>query len=222
MNNGLQFLDILIFAMVAGFLLLRLRRALGRRTGNEQPPQLLHDNKQMRDTVVKMPRPGGSADGPSEEEEEEPSSGSGLTQVKIADPNFDDNVFLDGAGAAFEIILGAFARGDKVQLRGLLDDTTYQNFLEEIERREGASERLETTLVSMIRTDITEAKMVDASARVTVKFVSEQVNVTRNEADEVVAGDASHVATINDVWTFARDTRSKDPNWQLVETRAVD
>ena len=221
MNNGLQFLDILIFAMVAGFLLLRLRRALGRRTGNEQPPQLLHDNKEMRDTVVKMPRPGGSADGPSDEEEE-PSSDSGLTQVKIADPNFDDNVFLDGAGAAFEIILGAFARGDKVQLRGLLDDTTYQNFLEEIERREGASERLETTLVSMIRTDITEAKMVGASARVTVKIVSEQVNVTRNEADEVVAGDASDVATINDVWTFARDTRSKDPNWQLVETRAVD
>ena len=168
-----------------------------------------------------MPRRGGSADGPSDEEEE-PSSDSGLTQVKIADPNFDDNVFLDGAGAAFEIILGAFARGDKVQLRGLQDDTTYQNFLEEIERREGASERLETTLVSMIHTDITEAKMVDASARVTVKFVSEQVNVTRNEADEVVAGDASHVATINDVWTFARDTRSKDPNWQLVETRAVD
>mgnify|MGYP001262929807 CR=1 FL=1 len=221
MNNGLQFLDILIFAMVAGFLLLRLRRALGRRTGNEQPPQLLHDNKEMRDTVVKMPSPGGSADGPSDEEEE-PSSDSGLTQVKIADPNFDDNVFLDGAGAAFEIILGAFARGDKVQLRGLLDDTTYQNFLEEIERREGARERLETTLVSMIRTDITEAKMVGASARVTVKFVSEQVNVTRNEADEVVAGDASDVATINDVWTFARDTRSKDPNWQLVETRAID
>ena len=221
MNNGLQFLDILIFAMVAGFLLLRLRRALGRRTGNEQPPQLLHDNKEMRDTVVKMPRPGGSADGPSDEEEE-PSSGSGLTQVKIADPNFDDNVFLDGAGAAFEMILGAFAGGDKVQLRGLLDDTTYQNFLEEIERREGARERLETTLVSMICTDITEAKMVGASARVTVKIVSEQVNVTRNDADEVVAGDASHVATINDVWTFARDTRSKDPNWQLVETRAVD
>ena len=221
MNNGLQFLDILIFAMVAGFLLLRLRRALGRRTGNEQPPQLLHDNKEVRDTVVKMPRPGGSADGQSDEEEE-PSNGSGLTQVKTADPNFDDNVFLDGAGAAFEIILGAFARGDKVQLRGLLDDTTYQNFLEEIERREGARERLETTLVSMIRTDITEAKMVGASARVTVKIVSEQVNVTRNEADEVVAGDASHVATINDVWTFARDTRSKDPNWQLVETRAVD
>ena len=221
MNNGLQFLDILIFAMVAGFLLLRLRRALGRRTGNEQPPQLLHDNKEMRDTVVKMPKPGGSADGPSDEEEE-PSSGSGLTQVKIADPNFDDNVFLDGAGAAFEIILGAFAGGDKVQLRGLLDDVTYQNFLEEIERREGAGERLETTLVSMIRTDIIEAKMVGVSARVTVKFVSEQVNVTRNEADEVVAGDASHVATINDVWTFARDTRSKDPNWQLVETRAID
>ena len=220
MNNGLQFLDILIFAMVAGFLLLRLRRALGRRTGNEQPRQLLRDNKKMRDTVVEMAGPRGAANGRSDEEG--PSSGSGLTEVKIADPSFDEKVFLDGAGAAFEIILGAFAKGDKHQLRGLLDDITYQSFLKEIERREGAGERLETTLVTMIRTDITEGKMVGASAQVTVKIVSEQVKVTYNEADEVVAGDASHAATINDVWTFARDTRSKDPNWQLVETRAVD
>ena len=220
MNNGLQFLDILIFAMVAGFLLLRLRRALGRRTGNEQPRQLLRDNKKMQDTVVEMVGPRGAANGRSDEEG--PSSGSGLTEVKIADPSFDEKVFLDGAGAAFEIILGAFAKGDKHQLRGLLDDITYQSFLKEIERREGAGERLETTLVTMIRTDITEAKMVGASAQVTVKIVSEQVKVTYNEADEVVAGDASHAATINDVWTFARDTRSKDPNWQLVETRAVD
>lgn len=220
MNNGLQFLDILIFAMVAGFLLLRLRRALGRRTGNEQPRQLLNDNKERRDTVVEMPTPGSASNGRSDDEE--PSSGSGLAQVKIADPNFNEDVFLDGAGEAFEMILGAFAKGDKGQLRGLLDDITYQSFLEEIERREGVRERLETTLVTMISTDITEAKMVGANARVTVKFVSEQVNVTHNESDEVVAGDASHVATISDVWTFARDTRSKDPNWQLVETRAVD
>ena len=220
MNNGLQFLDILIFAMVAGFLLLRLRRALGRRTGNEQPRQLLRDNKKMQDTVVEMAGPRGAANGQSDAEG--PSSGSGLTEVKIADPSFDEKVFLDGAGAAFEIILGAFAKGDKHQLRGLLDDITYQSFLKEIERREGAAERLETTLVTMISTDITEVKMVGASAQVTVKIVSEQVKVTYNEADEVVAGDASHAATINDVWTFARDTRSKDPNWQLVETRAVD
>jgi predicted lipid-binding transport protein (Tim44 family) len=142
--------------------------------------------------------------------------------MKAANPNFDDGTFLDGAGEAFEIILAAFAKGDKRELRGLLDDTTYQSFVDEIERREGAGERLETTLVSVKDAVITEAQMAGLSARVTVKFASEQVNVTYNEADEVVAGDASRVANINDVWTFARDVRSRDPNWQLVGTRAVD
>jgi predicted lipid-binding transport protein (Tim44 family) len=210
MNNGLQFLDILIFAMVAGFLLLRLRRALGRRTGNEQPPQFLGGNKETQDTVVKMPAPGGGSDKLGAEER--PGSGSGLSQVRTADPLFDESAFLEGARAAFEIVLGAFAKGE----------ITYQNFAHEIERREDAGERLETTLVSIILTDIIDAKMVGDVARVTVKFVSEQVNVTHNEADDVVAGDASQVSTIEDIWTFGRDTGSNNPNWRLVETRAGD
>jgi len=220
MNNGLQFLDILIFAMVAGFLLLRLHRALGRRTGNEQPPPFIQDNEETQDRVVNMPLPGAEAAGRGGEAIKDKVPG--LTEMKAADPNFDDGTFLDGAGEAFEIILAAFAKGDKRELRGLLDDTTYQSFVDEIERREGAGERLETTLVSVKDAVITEAQMADLSARVTVKFASEQVNVTYNEADEVVAGDASRVANINDVWTFARDVRSRDPNWQLVGTRAVD
>jgi len=220
MNNGLQFLDILIFAMVAGFLLLRLHRALGRRTGNEQPPSFLQDNEETQDTVLKMPSPGSAGGGRGGEVTTDMASG--LTQVKVADPNFDDSAFLDGAGDAFEIILAAFAKGDKRELQGLLDDTTYQSFVDEINRREDASERLETTLVSVKDADITEAEMVGLRARVTVKFVSEQVNVTYNAADQVVAGDPSHVSTINDVWTFARNVGSKDPNWQLVGTRPVD
>ena len=220
MNNGLQFLDILIFAMVAGFLLLRLRRALGRRTGNEQPPQFLGGNKETRDTVVKMPPPGGGSGELGAEER--PGSGSGLSQVRTADPLFDESAFLEGARAAFEIVLGAFAKGERGQLQDLLDDITYRNFAHEIERREDAGERLETTLVSIILTDIIDAKMVGDVARVTVKLVSEQVNVTHNEADDVVAGDASQVSTIKDIWTFGRDTRSNNPNWRLVETRAGD
>jgi len=220
MNNGLQFLDILIFAMVAGFLLLRLHRALGRRTGNEQPPPFLQDNEEAQERVIQMPRPG--ADTGVRSDEASTDKTPGLTEIKAADPNFDDRIFLDGAGEAFEIILAAFAKGNKQELRGLLDDTTYQSFVTEIERREGARERLETTLVSMKDAVITEAQMADFRARITVKFASEQVNVTYDEADEVVAGDPSRVANINDVWTFARDVRSRDPNWQLVGTRAVD
>lgn len=220
MNNGLQFLDILIFAMVAGFLLLRLRRALGRRTGNERPPQFLGGNKETRDTVVKMPSPGGGSDELGAEER--PGSSSGLNQIRTADSQFDESAFVEGARVAFETILGAFAKGERRQLQDLLDDITYQNFADEIERREGAGERLETTLVSIVLTDIIDAKMLGDVARVTVKFVSEQVNVTYNAADDVVVGDASRVSTIKDIWTFGRDTRSNNPNWRLVETRAGD
>ena len=107
-------------------------------------------------------------------------------------------------------------------LQSLLDATTYQSFYDEIERRNRAGERLETTLVSIILADIANAEMLQSTARVTVKIVSEQVSVTRNELGEIVSGDPSRVETIKDLWCFARDTRSRDPNWKLVETKPDD
>ena len=150
------------------------------------------------------------------------SSARGLAQIKIADPSFDMEEFLEGAKTAFEMILDAFSKSDKKQLQNLLDSTTYQSFHDEIERRSHAGERLETTLVSIILADIADARMLQSTARVTIKIISEQVSVTRNELDEVVSGDPSRVETIKDLWCFARDTRSRDPNWELVETKPDD
>ena len=220
MNYSLQFLDILVFAMVAGFLLLRLHRVLGTRTGNAQSSPVRRDEQKTAENVVTMPGAGGTE--AENGDDDVKSSARGLAQIKIADPSFDMEEFLEGAKNAFEMILDAFSKSDKKQLQNLLDSTTYQSFHDEIERRSHAGERLETTLVSIILADIADARMLQSTARVTVKIISEQVSVTRNELDEVVSGDPSRVETIKDLWCFARDTQSKDPNWELVETKPDD
>lgn len=225
--QGFHFLDILVFAMIAAFLVLRLHRVLGRRTGHQRPPEPApREAEKGNERVVQLPdrsraRQAGAEDAPP------PPPGAtrgaaGLTQVKIADPSFDEGQFLDGARAAFEMILGAFAGGDKRQLKQLLAPTVFEGFAAEIDRREKAGEQLETTLVSFILADIVDARMDGRKARVTVKFMTEQVNVLRDAKGEVVEGDPATVAKITDVWTFERDTRARDPNWQLAETRSDD
>lgn len=218
MNTGLQFLDILVFAMIAGFLLLRLHRVLGKKTGNDQPSQFLSDEKRQHENVVPIKDTDVSEDATDATTDNLRT----LSQIKVVDPNFDEALFLEGAKTAFELILGAFAKADSSQLETLLDAATYKSFYEEIERRDHTGEMLETTLVSIILADITDAELSGSAALITVKFISEQVNVTRNKSDEVVAGDPLRVETIKDLWVFARELRSADPNWKLIETRPGD
>lgn len=228
MGEGFQFLDILFFAMVAAFLVLRLRSVLGRRTGQERRPEDAvserRGNGAAKDNVVSLPdhqRGAEQADdgtpGTEGETAETPLS-AGLTQIRIADPEFDPERFLTGVGAAFEMIVAAFAAGDREALKPLLASEVMENFDDAITAREKADERLETTLVGVKSAEIVEARMDDGAALVTAKIVSEQVNVTYDADGAVIDGDANYVATVTDLWTFSRDTRSRDPNWQLVET----
>jgi len=214
-----QFIDLLLFATVAAFLLYRLSRVLGRRSGHERPAE----PSEVPERVVPLPK---RQREPRDNGEAQPElalgGNSGMTQIKIADPTFDEQSFVQGARGAFEIVINAFAAGDRRRLRALLGDSVYRNFTAAIDRREKAGERLEATLVSIVLADILGARMAGRQAMVTVKFLSEQINVTRNAAGEVTDGDPNHVVTVTDVWTFARDTRSRDPNWQLVETRDSD
>ena len=217
--HGFQFIDLFLFAMIAAFLVLRLRRVLGRRTGHQPPPK--RQQREDGGEVITLPDRRGERD-EAETPPAPPCGPAGITQIKIADPSFDEATFLDGARYAFETILSAYADGDKRRLKSLLAPSVYEGFGDEIERREKAGESLETTLVSFILTDIVGAVMEDRRARVTVKFLTEQVNVQRDAKGEVVDGDASTVAKITDIWTFERDTRGRDLNWQLVETRSED
>ncbi len=243
MSNGFQFLDIILFAAIAAFFVLRLRNVLGKRHGHEKRSE--HDPFQPReqsdDKIIHLPDRGkperGVADDeidadevlePGPEGAREGAKGgaaqspleAGLTQIKLADRNFDPEDFLTGAAAAFEMIVNAFAAGDTETLRPLLSDDVFEGFAGAIKTREANNERLETTLIGIESKEIIEAELQGRTAFVTVKFVSEQINVTRDAEGEVVDGDPNHVTQITDIWTFARNTRSRDPNWTLVATRS--
>jgi len=224
MGDG-QYLDIILFAMIAAFLVLRLRSVLGRRTGHERPPAERPPLQRRPDAPAPAPAEGRDnvIDLPSREvRADEPMASdplaAGLTQIRIADPSFEPATFVKGARAAFEAIVQAFAHGDVKTLRTLVNDEVYERFASAIQEREKAGDTLETTLISIKTAEITGARMDGRTAFVTVSFLTEQVNVTRNKAGEAVDGDPNRVTEIPDVWTFARNTRARDPNWTLVET----
>jgi len=219
-------LDIIFFAMVAGFIFLRLRSVLGRRTGNERQrtdgfgagrpaPERRDDN------VVALPDRGPTAAKGDEAKlwAEDSPVGAGLTQIKIADHRFEPAIFLDGAKQAYEMIVAAFAKGDRDTLRMLLADEVYENFAGAIAEREQLGHTLETTIAKIKQAEISEARLDGRTAEVTVKFVSDMVSVTRDTTGEPVGGPGRE-REITDIWTFARDTSDKDPNWLLVATRS--
>jgi predicted lipid-binding transport protein (Tim44 family) len=226
--DGFGGFDILFLALVAGFLILRLRSVLGHRTGTENPerwrstrPQPLPGNvtrlpergPETRPTEVEpVPAPVGAAPLGSVE--------AGVAQIRSADPSFDPRGFVGGARQAFEMIVRAFAQGDTATLRPLLSDEVYENFTAAINERRRTRHTLETTLVAIKSADLVDARLNGRTAEVSIKFVSEQKNVTRDESGQVIDGSPDHVATVTDIWTFARNTRASDPNWTLIGTSA--
>lgn len=222
MGGGLAFIDILIFAMIAAFLVYRLRSVLGRRHGEERqrpnpytppPPQA----QRPADNVIQIPQrqPSPLDDVPPGEPV---SLAQGIAQIRAVDPSFDEKGFLQGARAAFEMIVGAFAQGDKDTLRPLLAPDVFANFETAIDARRQAGETMETRIAAFDEVDVTAARMLGPEARVTIRFQTQQVSVVRGRDGAVVDGDAEQPAEVVDLWTFARDTRTRDPNWLLVET----
>ena len=229
MSEGFQFIDIIFFAVIAGFILLRLRGVLGRRTGHQRPPPdqrraldeanenvVQLSEREAADDFAAEPAPEAEAEQPADD----PALAAGLAQIEAADSGFTRQGFLDGAVGAFEIIIEAFAEGDRDRLGDLLDDDVYRPFSRVIDDREQAGHSHQTTLISIDENEIIESGMNGRTAFVTVRFVTQQINVTHDADDTVVDGDPSYVATVTDLWTFERDTRSRSPNWKLVATRS--
>lgn len=218
--------DLLIFAILAAVLVLRLRSVLGRRTGHERPPQRPAPASARsetgadtgNDTVVSLPdkrRRGAETAGPTGDPVKD-----GLAKINAAEPGFDGDEFLTGARAAFEMIVNAYAGGDLDTLRPLLSDEVFDNFAQAVKERQDNKHTLETTLVGVRDAELIEASMEGRVAFLTAKLVSEQINVTRDATGNVVDGDPGQIATVTDIWTFARNTRSRNPNWTLVATDA--
>jgi predicted lipid-binding transport protein (Tim44 family) len=226
MGDFPHYFDIILFAMVAAFLVLRLRSVLGRRTGNERrrPPGIVRQAEPPRDqipadkVIAFGQRPNGATPPPAATEPPGDAVAAGLARIHDADPSFDPPQFLEGARAAFEMIVAAFAEGDKHKLRPLLSDEVYQPFSTAIDDRNAAHETLESRILALKHLDIAAAELAGRIARVTLKIVSDQINVLRAHDGSVVDGDPEHAIEKTDFWTFARDTRSPDPNWVLVAT----
>jgi predicted lipid-binding transport protein (Tim44 family) len=229
----------IIFLALAVFIFLRLRSVLGQRTGRERPPyDPFAARDQVRgstgDKVVTLPtRAVEQAAKPVEPvEPTEPvdrwkgvaPSGSavaaGLDAIVAADKSFDPRHFLTGARAAYEMIVVAFAQGDRRTLREWLSKEVYDSFDGVIREREGRAETAESRFVSIDTTEIAAAEMRGRIAQVTVRFVSQLVSVTRDKSGAVTDGSPDKVTDVTDAWTFARDVTSRDPNWKLVATEA--
>ncbi|WP_448192146.1 Tim44/TimA family putative adaptor protein [Azospirillum sp. sgz301742] len=218
MGEGFVFIEIVIFAMIAAFLVYRLRSVLGRRTGEERPrPNPFTPPNARPDNVVPMPS---RAQAEASFAPDEPVSlAAALAQIHTADPNFDEKNFLQGARGAFQMIVEAFARGDTAALRPLLSDDVYDSFVQAIRHRQSVGETLETRIDRIRDADVIEARLSGNDAVITVKFVSDQINLVRNAQGEIIDGDPKQPIEGVDIWTFRRNIRARDPNWSLVETR---
>ncbi len=224
MDNGFQLYGILLFAAVAGVLLVRLWSVLGKRTGTERridpfappPPRSQGASPRMQKGPFAPP---GAKDGPVIEgqavrvDESQPASSKtpGAQAAKAADPGFDEQAFLAGARNAFAIVVNAFAAGDSAALRPLLSPEVFEQFSSAIRARAPGQEKEPSPLAAVKGAAISASAVEGATSMVTVKFVSDQKTGPGGAAEE-------HV----DFWTFSRSLKSRDPNWTLIATKGPD
>ena len=219
------FIDIVLFAMIAAFLILRLRSVLGkhRNSGEGKSSLGLHTLTQSHKTE-KQPAEGDSKEESKIEPQnsEKDNDGVDLVEIQGAIPGFEKGDFLAGVRAAFEIIVNSFSSGDKEKLAGLLSDEVFNNFSSAITDRERLGHVSESSLIRIIDTVLLEANISDGSVLLTVKILSEQINATKGEQGEVVDGNPELVLEVADIWTFSKEIESPDPNWRLVATRSLE
>ncbi len=222
MGGGGFPIDLLLFGMIAAFLVLRLRGILGRKTGFERPAQ--PEAPQTPVPGIGRPAPALVVDNrpePAVRPLPDPSTpaGAALIQMRAVDRSFDPQHFLSGAEAAFRLIVGAFAAGDRVALRPLLGDDTYRSFEAAIAAREAADETQRSEIKRIESLTVEEAALSGSQAAITLRIVSDQVAETLGRDGRPVAG-ADAVAEITDIWTFERDLSQPDPAWRLSAARS--
>lgn len=226
MSEGFPYADIVILALVAGFILLRLRSILGQKNDNDKP-DFLQSSKisvikdpdpivQLSDKSLK-PRPLVDLD-PYASTLSDNNVLQAIKDIKAKDPLFNATSFIEGAKMAFEMVFDAFAKGDKQTLSMLLSQEIYNDFLRHIEEREKQENKTETTLLAVKVQEISRANLDRNIVRFGVRFESEQVTIERAKNGEIVSGDPSDVQHVDDEWVFERDITSKNPNWKIIET----
>ncbi len=239
-------LTTVIFALLAVFVVWKLRSVLGSRTGNERPPIDPFQGPRRRpdDSPAGAPTGAASDDGkiirlpgaviepaaaPPARRNSDPDRWKGLAEagskawtgldaLAAADASFTGSGFLAGARAAYEMIVTAFARGDSEALRPLLAHDVFESFAQAIAERKQRGDRVETTFVSIDRATVEDVQLRGSMAQITIRFLSKLITATYDRTGAVIEGVPGKVVDMVDVWTFVRDTSSRDPNWKLVAT----
>ena len=226
----------IVFFVIAVLIFIRLWGVLGEKTGAERPPALPRDDRDDgsagNDNVIPISRgtdqPRRDVPPPPPTETQQPVDAgpetpltAALRTIVAADRGFDPKHFVDGAKMAYEMIVTAYAKGDRRTLKNLLAKDVMDSFGRGLDEREGRGEKVEFTFVGIDRAEIVEATVAEGVARITVRFAAKVISATRNTAGEIVDGDLAKLADRADVWTFAREVSANDPNWRLAETRAL-
>jgi predicted lipid-binding transport protein (Tim44 family) len=231
----------IVFLALAVFVIWRLRSVLGQKTGNERPPMDPFARREPADpsrpaangadNVVRLPSAGAErAVAPASATPApdrwagvaEPNSAiaRGLDEIAKVEPEFDARGFVEGAKSAYEMIVTAFAQGDRATLKNLLSKDVFDGFERAIAERESRGEKAETTFVSIDRAELVSVENRNRVAQVTIRFLSKLITATRDASGKVIDGNPEAVVDVTDVWTFARTLGSRDPNWHLVATEA--
>ncbi|EGP58353.1 hypothetical protein Agau_C101012 [Agrobacterium tumefaciens F2] len=222
----------LFFLVAAVLIFFQLRSVLGRRTGNEKPPfdpysprdvakgPVTDDNK-----VVTLPKRGEAEDENRFAEADalapvDSALNASLRDVMTKDPTFRPKEFLNGARMAYEMIVMGFADGDRKTLKNLLSKEVFDGFDAAISERESRGEVVKSTFVGIEKADITQAAVRDSEVQITLRLVSQLISATYDKDGKLVDGDPDAVAEVDDIWTFSRDIRSRDPNWKLIATES--
>ncbi|MBU2581575.1 MAG: Tim44/TimA family putative adaptor protein [Alphaproteobacteria bacterium] len=247
MNSSIDIVT-LISLIVAVVVILKLRSVLGRRTGDEETrieryraERAQHEAAAGSDKVVTLPRrkddvaadyqPDGELTTASAEARIREFAGSnntvrqGLLEVLRFDPSFDPEKFIAGARTAYEMIVMAFAAGNRKLLKDLLSAEVYEGFVGAISEREARDEQIDQSFVGIDTAEIIESEVREGIASVTVRFASQLISATRDAAGEVIDGDPQRIKEVTDIWTFSRDVSTpraaSNPNWKLVATLAT-
>ncbi len=232
----MQYLDFgtLIFIVAAAVVFYQLRNVLGKRTGNEKTPfdpyagsrREKIDGAVTEGNVITLPKrkADGEKDYTAIDAATKPGTDAniGLRALKDSDPSFDPDGFINGAKMAYEMIVTAYADGDRKALKGLLSKDVFDGFSSAIDEREMRGEKVQSSFVGISKADISDAEVKGTEGQITLKLVSQLISATLDKDGKVIDGDKEAVTEVKDVWTFARDTRSRDPNWKLVATEAEE
>lgn len=223
-----QFADIIILALIAGFIALRLRNTLGKDVGHRPDTTKLRRQmgKDLEERVISMPGVNAPIDEKTQIVVQEDKAydalddalKSKIDDVKAQKPEFNLSEFIEGSKGAFEWVVKAFNDGDKTTLKQLLSKDVYKEFEDAMIDNMASPAKADTTLVSIDAAELEDAQIKGKSVLITMKFISDQIHIFRNEKGEVISGNASDITRVEDDWVFEQSVKSRDPNWTIIDT----